>query len=875
MRERGVGNPLSISGGPGGFGIKGMISAAPSEPGVRRNRWHFAFCLLCSLWLSGTLAAAQRSAPPKASAGEKLPRAAQAQFRDAEQYMRAGDLENARAAALAGLRMAPRSIEGYNLLGIIYGEQKDYAQSVTAFEQALRVDPRSSATYINLGNSYFAQKKFDLAAHELRSALRLDPKNREANYNLGLVLMAQDHPDQAIAFFRHIQPPDPSTSLSLLQAYFRAGQKPRALELAKTLSGQAKNDARIHFSLGLLLASEKQYVPAIHEFELADALEPGTFEILHNLGEAYLRNQNSAQAEEILNRALLLKPDSAGTLYLLAQAENDQHKNVDALELLVRARRLSPQNTDIIFLMGRLSMTQDFFEDAIQVLEEGVKIAPQRADLHAALGESYFTVGKIDRALQEFQTLIELEPSAWSYTFMGLSYRHLGRYDEAKKYFNEGLKKDPHNAPCLYNLGFIEHKQGNYAQAEKLLAQALKLDPDYDDALYEMAGVEMSEKKYAEAIPLLRRSAGMLPHPAEAYYKLATAERNLHQSDAAQRDLKIFETLSKDPVAGPYPLQHLFDLVNQRAGLSPGTKAEVDLEELRSQVKLHPDRPRDLFQLAETYLKLGRADEALQTVTQLDRLSGDDARTALNVGVLLARYGRYAEAIQHFQLALSADPASDDAKFDLANAYFQARAYPQALEVIQQVGGQAQQDDAYLGLLGDIDAHLGRTAEAGKIFQKAIDKNPDNDQYALSLALLQMRAGDTAAAEATLRRAVTRAPDSGRLSWGWGVLAVIEGRNDEAAKYFRRAVDFLPEWQTAYSALGVFYFETGQALQARETLDRYSKLFPRGGLNVNQIRQTLENTSPTKQQPPSAKILSAEERQQFLQTATAMIDQNP
>src|SRR5579859_1077626 len=852
-----------------------MISALPGERGARSCPPRFACCVVMSLLLSGTLAAAQRATTPKRPAGEKLSPAAQEQFRKAGQHLRAGDLESARAAALEGLKLAPESIEGYNLLGIIYGQQKDNAQSIAAFEQALRLDPRSVSTHINLGNSYFSQQKLDPAAREFHSALRLDPKNREANYNLGMVLMAQGHPDQAIVFLRHIQPPDARASLSLLQAYFSAGQKNQALELSRTISGKAKNDARVHFSLGLLLASEKQYVPAIHEFELADALQPGTFEILHNLGEAYLRNQDSARAQEILNRALLLKPDSADTLYLLAQADNDQHKDADALELLVRAHQLAPRNTDIIFLMGRLSMMQDFFEDAIQVLEEGVKIAPERADLHAALGESYFTVGKVDRAIQEFQTLIELEPSAWSYTFMGLSYRHLGRYDEARKYFNLGLKKDPRNTPCLFNLGFIEHKQGNYAGAEKLLAQALKINPDYDDALFEMAGVEMSEKKYADAIPLLRRSARTLPHPAEAYYKLATAERNLHQSEAAQRDLKIFETLSKDPVPGPYPLQHLFDFVNQRAGLSPERKAEVDLEELRSQVKQHPDRPRELYQLAETYLKLGRIDEALQTIAQLDQVSGGDPRTALNVGLMLASYARYPEAIQHFQLALTSDPASDDAKYDLANAFFQARAYQQALEVMQQLGEQARQDDAYLGLLGDVDAHLGRTAEAGKIFEKAIEKNPDNDRYALSLALLQMQAGDAAAAEGTLRHAVTRAPDSGRLSWGLGVLSVVQGRNDEAAKYFRRAVDFLPEWQTAYSALGVFYFETGQTAQARETLNRYSKLFPHGGLNVDKIEKTLENAPQANQPPAAQQTLSAEERRQFLQTAMAMIDQSP
>ncbi|HEV2348300.1 MAG TPA: tetratricopeptide repeat protein [Terriglobia bacterium] len=832
-------------------------------------------CLLALLILSGRIAKGQHSGAARQSTKEVLPDAAKQRFSEGERLLRQGDLDAARDSVLEGLKAAPRSAEGYDLLGIIYSQQKDFTPSRAAFEHALRLEPGSSLIHFNLGNSYYAQQKLDLAAQEFRSCLRLDPKYRDANYNLGLVLMAQGHPDQAIPVFRRIPSPDASVSLNLLQAYFRAGKAALGFELARTLSDRAGNDSRIHFSLGVLMASEKQYRVAIREFELADSLQPRTFEILHDLGQAYLRDNNPARAEAILNRALLLQPDSTGTMYLLAQSDFDQQKYVPAAEILVRAHKLAPENTDIIFLMGRVSMMQDYFEDAIQILEVGAKIAPGRADLHAALGESYFTTGKLDRARQEFQTLIQLEPSARSYLFMGLSYRHQGKYDEAKKYFNEGLQKDPRNAPCLYNLGFIEHKQGNYPEAEKFLAAALKINPNYDDALYEMAGVKMSQKKYLEAIPLLRRAAAKLPRPAEAYYKLATAERNLHQADAAQRDMKIFETLSKDPEPGPYPYQHLFDSVGQRADLSSKVKAQADLQELRGEVAAHPDRPRDLYLLAEAYLKLGRADDALKTVAQLDQVSGGDARTAVGVGVLLARFGRYPEAIKHFQVALEADPASDDTKYDLANTYFRARAYPQALQVMQQVGESGQEDDAYLGLLGDIYAHLGRTEDAQRIMEKAIGRNPDNDQYNLLLAMIQMQAGDAAAAEATLHHGLARIPDSGRLNWGMGVLSVLQGKNDAAANYFSRAVDFLPEWQTGYSTLGVFYFETGQVAQARETLDRYSELFPHGALNVNQIRQVLANVPQTDSPSAPSRILSPQGRQQFLQTATMMIDQNP
>ena len=114
-------------------------------------------------------------------------------------------------------------------------------------------------------------------------------------------------------------------------------------------------------------------------------------------------------------------------------------------------------------------------------------------------------------------------------------------------------------------------------------------------------------------------------------------------------------------------------------------------------------------------------------------MSAGDYRTVTGVGVLLARYHLYDDAIQHFQAALQANPDSDEVKFDLANAYFRKRQYAQALETANQVSETGRKDDAYLTLLGDIYAHLGDTARAADIFRDAIQRNPDNDQNYLSL----------------------------------------------------------------------------------------------------------------------------------------------
>ncbi len=792
-------------------------------------------------------------------------------FQEAEELVQKGELEQAREKIEEQLKLSPSSVEGYNLLGIVCASEKDYDHALGAFQQALNLAPDSIKTHNNLGNLYVTQQKFDRAEEEFTRVLRLAPANRDANYNLGLLLLAKGAPVAAIQHFQRVHPQNVETRFNLVRAYLQAGKTPEALKTAQDLSASHKQDVQLHFTLGLLFASAKQYKAAQLELEQANALQPETFEILHNLGQAYLRAQEYAKADLALSRALKLKSDSADTLDLLAQVDYEQSRPMDALELLVRAHKLAPQNTDVIFLMARVSMTQNYFEDAIPLLESGLKIAPQRADFRAALGESYFMSGKTESAIEEFKKLIELEPSARSYAFMGLSYRHLGRFDEAMKYFEEGLKKDPWNTSCLFNIGYIEERRGNYVRAEDRFQRTLRSNADFPEALLELANLRAKDKKYGDAVDLLRRFVKVSRNPADGYYKLAMAERNLHQAAAAQRDLQVFQTLSKNSATGPYPYQHLFDYLDNRSALSARERTQLDISELNEQIQKHPGQPQDLYLLSETYLKLGKSDEARQTIAQLDQMSGDDYRTQTGIGVLLAHYRLYDDAIQHFQAALRANSDSDDVKFDLANAYFRKGKYGDALDAAQKVSAAGQQDDAFLALLGDIEAHVGETAKAAEIFRNAITRNPDNDQYYLSLTLLQLRDNDLTGAEQTLQRGLARIPGSGKIVWGLGLVSVLRGNAKQAAAHLEQAVDLLPEWVGSYSTLGVFYYQTGQIEKAREVLNRF-KGSNTGGLDVGRIEETLSkapaNTLAAGQPIPEVA------RQQLLQLALLIADRS-
>ena len=679
--------------------------------------------------------------------------------------------------------------------------------------------------------------------------------------SVSIVCIAQQSASDASASLQ------PEKTLIQIRTYLESNRTAEALRLAAQLSAEKRDDVHLHLSLGVLLASQKQYKAAQLELEKADALQPGVFEILFNLGQASLRSGDNRKAELALSRALKLKPESPETQYLLAQVYTNESRPLDALDLLVRANKLAPENPDILYLMAQISISQKYYEDAIPLLEKGLQIAPNRSDLREALGESYFRAGKFEKSIEEFK---HVEPSVRAYAFLGLSHTHLGRFDEAKQDFQNGLKLESHNSFCLFHLGYIAELQGDSADAETIFLKVLRSNPDYPDALLELANIRIETKRFSEAAGLLRKYVRVSSNPATGYYKLAMVEKSLHELEAAQRDLAQFQTLSKDAPIASHPYDHLFDYLDSRSRLAPDARVQQDLAALVEQIKLHPDQPEVLYALAEAYLKSGKTEEAKSTIAQLDKERPGDFQTLTGTGVLLARYGLYDAAIQHFQAALQAKPGSDDVNFDLAAAYFRKGLYTDALDAAMQVSEAGRKDDSYLALLADIYARQGDSARAKEIYRNAINRNPDNDQDYLSLALLEFRENNVAAAKQTLLKGQTRIPGSGKIIWGLGLASALEGDTTGAARQFERAVEMLPEWPGSYSTLGVFYYQTGQIAKAKEVLDRFKNSSARGGLDVNRIEEALAQAPATA--PTNGEPLSNAKRMQLLQLALFLAD---
>ena len=149
-------------------------------------------------------------------------------------------------------------------------------------------------------------------------------------------------------YLQRVHPQTIASRFNLTRAYLEAGRTAEGLKAAQELSAQNKETCNC-ISLWAYCSQPRSSIAAAQlELEQANALQPETFEILHNLGQAYLRGDEYAKAELALNRALKLKPDSPETFICWRRSIRTARAR-GRPRSAGRAHKLAPENTDIIF----------------------------------------------------------------------------------------------------------------------------------------------------------------------------------------------------------------------------------------------------------------------------------------------------------------------------------------------------------------------------------------------------------------------------------------------------------------------------------------------------------------------------------------------
>jgi tetratricopeptide (TPR) repeat protein len=120
---------------------------------------------------------------------------------------------------------------------------------------------------------------------------------------------------------------------------------------------------RAHELLGEIALAGAHVDEAIEEFEKERVRNPLDGEVYDRLGDAYSRAGNYQMAQQSLQRALLLEPNSTGPYILLGKVLLKREDPASAMSYLERAVKMDPANYMSHSLLGQayraLGRTQD------------------------------------------------------------------------------------------------------------------------------------------------------------------------------------------------------------------------------------------------------------------------------------------------------------------------------------------------------------------------------------------------------------------------------------------------------------------------------------------------------------------------------------
>ncbi len=113
-----------------------------------------------------------------------------------------------------------------------------------------------------------------------------------------------------------------------------------------------------------------------------------------------------------------------------------------------------------------------------------------------------------------------------------------GRTDQAVRYYEEALHRDPENHVVLNNYGYLLADRGErLEEAEKMIRKALQKRPREPAYLDSLGWVYYQKGQYKEALPLIEQAVKSDPHNAEVRYHLGMVYYRLGQWDKARAEL--------------------------------------------------------------------------------------------------------------------------------------------------------------------------------------------------------------------------------------------------------------------------------------------------------------------------------------------------
>ena len=183
--------------------------------------------------------------------------------------------------------------------------------------------------------------------------------------------------------------------------------------------------------------------------------DPGNADALHLLGVATEQSGDATRGEELIRRALAIRPNSPVFHHNLGKVLAGQHRWEEAAAGHRRATELAPAYGEAWCCLGIALQALDLRTDAERAYRRCLQIAPRDARAASGLGAVLFQEDRLAEAAAYFNQAVQLAPDrADDFAYLGHVLGKLGLTGEAVNAFRKYLAFRPRHMGARDNLIF-------------------------------------------------------------------------------------------------------------------------------------------------------------------------------------------------------------------------------------------------------------------------------------------------------------------------------------------------------------------------------------------------------------------------------------
>jgi len=303
----------------------------------------------------------------------------------------------------------------------------------------------------------------------------------------------------------------------------------------------------------------------------------------------------------------------------LAAALNAQKQGqfAKAAQEYEAALKIVPGSPDIFQNLGLVYHMNTRYHNAIQAFEKALVLDPSLWASNLFLGIGCYKTNQFDRAAIALNKALELNPKAADLEgrfWLGVTYKALGRNEEAVRELEKRLKHTPRDIEVLYNLAGA-YRSSAPQKATELLDKMLAIDPDSYRVKQMEGEVFEHQEKYPQALAAYRSAYNLKPEVPGLRFALGSVYWKMRQFDDAKKWLT--EELSSNPhhALSHYQLGNIYVYQNQFDQALPHLQEALDAKV--PLIDVHRD-------LGKAFIQLGRYDEAIRHFSRVAEVEPDD-----------------------------------------------------------------------------------------------------------------------------------------------------------------------------------------------------------------------------------------------------------